>query len=830
MRRFDQDRWYDAVVPGCVHTDLMRHGLLEDPFVGLNEIEAQWVDKHDWIYRIRFDVADEIFLSRHIKIVFPGLDTYGDVTLNNIPLLHADNMFRTHRVAVKGFLRERDNELTILFKSPIRIGLEKLSRYGIALPAVNDQSELGGLDDKKVSVFSRKSGYHYGWDWGPRLVTSGIIRPVYLETYADSCIQSVKVVTDKITQNSADITAEIVIDTDSAMEVDLSWTEPSTPLALQKRVTLHPGKNTVTWKTTLDHPKLWWCHTHGTPHLYDFSFTLSFEGRLVSQETITTGIRTIELVRKADERGSSFFFRLNGTPIFAKGANYIPNDSFVTRVSRDKYLRTIELSVEANMNMLRIWGGGFYEEDYFYELCDRHGVMVWQDFMFACSLYPDSEDFLANVAAEVIDNVTRLRNHPSIALWCGNNEIDGAWGDDVAGGGWGWRERFDAPTRERLWRGYKAIFHGMLPEILREIDDSRPYWPSSPSADFDERASIAAGSGDIHYWGVWHQNHPFSAFNENIGRFMSEYGFQAMPDPMTVDAFASPADRAIDAKVIVHRQRCPGGTKKILDYMLAELGAARDFAGFIPLSQFLQALAIKAAIEAHRRAMPYCMGSLYWQLNDCWPTMSWSSIDYEMRIKAAHYAAKRAFAPTLLSLTFDNSDTIRAHVVTDQQIGGDATIKLRLLDFAGNDLWRFGGEISIAPAISREVWRGSLAQIADAAPRNKIVLVAELWRDGESLASSHLIFVRPGELVRPATSPQVRVLTDDSGYTLEVTSSEYHYAVWLTVEQTDGDLSDNYFSLLPHQVHRVGWQAARGQKAEIPPKVHAVALLGLLQD
>ena len=419
--QFRQERyndWYPAQVPGTVHTDLMANGLIDDPYMGLNERSVQWVDKEDWIYRTSFDVAEDVWASGNIDLVFEGLDTYADVYLNDSLILKADNMFRGWRVAVKDLLKEKDNELKVHFYSPTRIGLQKLEALPYTYEAINDQSQNGGLFDKRVSIFTRKAGYHYGWDWGPRLVTSGIWRPVGLEGWTDARVSDVYYHQTEVSSKKAVIDAEVEVIADKDMDKAVIEIFADGKSVAKVSKPLVKGKNVIGMPFTMKNPKLWWTRELGEPYLYDFETRVSCDGAQTSSLHTSVGIRSIVLDRSDEGTGKNFRFILNGVPVFMKGANYIPCDVFLPRVTDEIYRQTIEDAAAVNMNMLRVWGGGTYEDDRFYDLCDRYGILIWQDFMFACSIYPASGEWLESVKAEAEYNIRRLRNHACVSAVC----------------------------------------------------------------------------------------------------------------------------------------------------------------------------------------------------------------------------------------------------------------------------------------------------------------------------------------------------------------------------------------------------------------------------
>ncbi|NTW24387.1 MAG: glycoside hydrolase family 2 protein, partial [Lentimicrobium sp.] len=568
FRQSATNEWMPASVPGTVHTDLMAAGKIEDPYYRLNERGVQWIDKVDWEYKTTFNVSSAELNRQNIRLVFEGLDTWADVYVNDVKLLMADNMFITWTVDVKKHLRQGQNEIRIYFTSPVLKGMQKQEIFGFPLPASNDQSEVGGMGKNQVSIFSRKAGYHFGWDWGPRLVTSGIWRPVYLESWDNARIKDMQLIQQSINSKVAAITAEIELETSVAGDYTLSLLVGGKQFTAAE-IKSAAGVSKQKVSLSIPSPELWWPNGLGEQPLYKITATLSASGKVIDSKSATIGLRTIKLVRKPDVKGGgeSFYFEVNGRPVFAKGANYIPNDVFLTRVKPETYEFIVKSAAEANMNMLRVWGGGVYESDLFYDLCDKYGIMVWQDFMFACSMYPGDDTFLNSIRQEAEDNVKRLRNHACIALWCGNNEMETAWAQGHEDRGWGWKQVYDPAQREIIWKAYDTIFHHILPEVVAANTNKQPYWHSSPSAGMDKLAGYDNNSGDMHYWGVWHGQHPFSDFRKYKARFMSEYGFQSFPEFNSVKKYTIPADWNIESEVMASHQRSGIGNLRIKQYM-----------------------------------------------------------------------------------------------------------------------------------------------------------------------------------------------------------------------------------------------------------------------
>ncbi|WP_145410668.1 beta-mannosidase [Paenibacillus xylanexedens] len=794
----EDQEWLPAQVPGCVHTDLLKLGKIPDPFYGTNEKEVQWIDKKDWEYQTKFDVQEKLFAQEHLELVFDGLDTYADVYVNDQHVLSADNMFRVWNVDVKAVVKAQDNVLRIRFRSPIQEDLPKLEKLGYALPAANDQSDVGELGDKKVSIFARKAPYHYGWDWGPRFVTSGIWREARLEGWSEVRINDVYIQQQDVSASVASLTAVIEIDADHAGDTVIRISTHGQ--VWEQAVTLKSGLQTVEVPVTIEQPKLWWSRGLGEAHLYSFVTEVLAGERVLAESTVKTGIRSIRLVRHKDEVGASFYFELNGVAVFAKGANHIPNDSFITEITAERYRHEIVSAAESNMNMLRVWGGGIYEEDVFYDLCDEYGLLVWQDFMFACSMYPGDEAFLNSVRHEAIDNVKRLRNHPSIALWCGNNEIDSAWAHFNENGGWGWKKDFNTEQRESIWADYKAVFHDLLPEVVEAYAPGIDYWPSSPlvslSDDEKQHAHPSTSEGDIHYWGVWHSVEPFENYNVHVGRFMSEYGFQSFPEYKSVRTYAEEEDLALESEVMLAHQKNGAGNRLIKQYMDMYMHEPKDFPSFLYMSQVLQAEAMKTAIEAHRRRKPYCMGTLYWQMNDCWPVASWAGMDYLGRWKALQYYAKRSFSDVLISVDGTKEATTDIYLISDQLKAVKGTLQLRLIGFDGTVHREEEHEVTLAPNSGQQVLSLNQVEWLQELSPATTLLRLDLKQEGQAdIVQEHYFAPSKDIGLKPAQIQLKEVKENDTVY-LVLESDVLAKQVWISSE-AEGVFSDNFFDLIP---------------------------------
>lgn len=800
--------WLPATVPGCVHTDLLNNDRIPNPFYGTNEHDLQWIDKQDWEYETYFTPSAGFLQEERQELHFKGLDTYADVYVNEKLVLSVDNMFRSWNIDVTGLLHEEENHIRILFRSPIQEDLPKLDALGYALPASNDQSELGGLDEQKLSVFARKAPYHYGWDWGPRFVTSGIWREVELISWSGVIVRDLFIDQLSVTEQSAQLVARVSVTVEKRGSLQLQI--ESDNMSWDVATDVEMGEHVLSLPIVIDQPKLWWSNGLGEPNRYQFNARVTMLNEDLSYSSdamITTGLRTVKLVRDrdADGSGATFHFELNGVAVFAKGANHIPNDSFISQVTEDRYRAEICSAVEANMNMLRVWGGGVYEADVFYDLCDEYGIMVWQDFMFACSMYPGDESFLQSVRAEAIDNVKRLRNHPSIVLWCGNNEIDSAWAHYDESGGWGWKQQYEPAIREKIWADYEKIFHEILPDVVGEYHATIDYWPSSPIVSVSnnklQHAHPLTNEGDIHYWGVWHNVEPFENYQIKLGRFMSEYGFQSFPEYRTIRSFAEEADLTINSTVMKAHQKNGDGNRLIKEYMDIYMSPPTDFKGFLYLSQVLQADAMQMAIEAHRRKMPYCMGSLYWQMNDCWPVASWAGIDYYGRWKALNYYARRSFENILLSAQVEGEE-LAIYLVSDKLQSEGGILQVQLRHMSGKVLYEELTEVALPVNTSEVVKRLTISQLLHGYEEGEVFVTGSWTANSGETAQTIYYFVKNKNLL--LQQPYIEVIeTVESGATIVTLQSKALAKQVVLTSEVDGIWSDNYFDLIPGQPYTV---------------------------
>ena len=542
----------------------------------------------------------------------------------------------------------------------------------------------------------------------------------------------------------------------------------------------------------IKNPELWWTHNLGKQNLYDYTIILESARKKIDLKYVIFGLRTIELIQEKDSLGKSFFFKLNGIPVFMKGANYIPEDNFLPRVPFSKTKQLITDAKAANMNMLRVWGGGEYASDYFYQLCNENGILVWQDFMFACAMYPGDTPFLENVNAEVNDQITRLRNHPSLAIWCGNNEIDEGWKN------WGWQKQYKYNTTDstKIWNDYVLLFENNIKNTIQLLDKSRFYWPSSPSIGWGRKESLT--QGDAHYWGVWWGMEPFKTYEKKVGRFMSEYGFQGMPSVSTFTKMGGLQFEnnvlKIDSSVLKTHQKHPTGFETIQTYMERDFNVPKSFENYIYVSQLLQADGMKTAIEAHRRAKPYCMGTLYWQLNDCWPVTSWSSIDYDGNWKALHYQIKKSYDDLLISFE-EKNDAVLVFIVSDKLENIKGNLNIKVLDFNGKIIFTDNVETIVKSNTSSIYYYFDKSKLKGDINLNNLVLSATFNNENTSINALHY-FVKPKDLLLQKPTIYFKYLNKNQ---IEISSDKLAKNVYLRTDNKSYQFEDNYFDLLPNE-------------------------------
>ena len=782
MRELGSTAWQEAVVPGTVYTDLLRNGKMEDPFWKDNEDKICALMEKDYEYRCRFTLLPGMLKNHRVVLHFDGLDTLADIYVNQTYAGKAYNMHRIWEFDVKDLLQEGENELQVIFHSPLKYIAEAYKKYG----------NIGNDDTYEGFMHLRKAHYMFGWDWGAHLPDAGIFRPVSLLGIQEARIDNVY-----IQQSHGEDRVSLTF------RVEVGESVKSLPSTFTYTVRIKEPEGR-TWvledspeELTIENPKLWWVNNLGSQPLYDICVTLRYQGTILDTWERKIGLRQVTMRREKDRWGESFAHELNGRSIFAMGADYIPEDHLLGRTGREKTRKLLEACREANFNVIRVWGGGCYPEDWFYELCDEMGFLVWQDFMFACSVYELTPEFEENIRREFADNIKRIRHHASLGLWCGNNEMEmfvdeGCW-----------------VTKPSEVRDYLFMYERILPEVLSKYDPQTFYWPASPSSggSFDDPND--PDRGDVHYWKVWHGNRPFSEYRKHFFRYASEFGFQAFPFKKTLEQITDdPEDFNIFSYVMEKHQRNYGANGKIMNYLQQTYRYPTEFTTLLYASQLLQADAIRYGVEHFRRNRGRCMGAVYWQLNDCWPVVSWSSIDYGGRWKALHYYAKRFFAPVMISCREEGWMTQEANM-NRQHFTFEKSIRLNVANETLEDkkikvCWQLRNqkaeilrleeqEITV-PALSAVWMEKTELPHADVFTQYVSFQAIEV-KDGEEkaqvLSEGTVIFSYP----KYFRYEDPCLTWEKEGNKIRVTASSYAKSVEILNEEEDLVLSDNYFDL-----------------------------------
>jgi len=807
LRQAGSSEWLPAQVPGGVHTDLMAAGRIADPFFGDEELRVQWVAERDWEYRRSFQVDGAVAAEERLALVFDGLDTLAEIRLNGDLLGSADNMFRTWRWDVTGRVRPGENQVAVLFHSAVRRGAE--------LDAVRT------LDRPRETLpggpYLRKAPCHFGWDWGPKLPNIGIWQEVRLEGWSAARLADVRIgQTVEVEGVRAQISARVEVERTSAagaraVEAVMRVAHPGGRVE-SVAAAIPATASSASLSLQIPEPNLWWPNGLGEQPLYRVEVELAEDGRELDRRSFQVGLRTLELRREPDEWGESFTFVVNGVPVFAKGSNWIPADSFPARVTPARLEALLGAAAATNHNMIRVWGGGYYETEAFYDLCDRHGILVWQDFMFACSVYPLTDpEFLANVEVEVREQVRRLRHRACLALWCGNNEMERGWTI------WGWSR----PENEDLRAAYLRFFSETLPAWVAAGDPATPYWPSSPSSGRPLEEPIGGNRGDEHEWIVWHALAPFSAYRHETYRFVSEFGFESLPALATVAAFApDPADWNLGSPLLDHHQRCPVGNARILYYMAQQFRMPKDFASMVYLSQVLHAEAMRVGVEHWRRQRARCSGALYWQLDDCWPVSSWAGIDYFGRWKALQYATRRFYAPVLLSAEVEG-DGVSLAVTNDMAARWRGEVRWSLERLDGGVVASGRESVEAAGLATTSVTLVPVTAPAD--ERRSLILVSELLVAGSRRALVVTPFVPDKQLMlrRPTIELAIETAVEGSAGRATVRLRSDTFARWVELSLDGAEVvpDDNYLDLPAGRDVAVsfdlpqGWDLDRARKA-----------------
>jgi beta-mannosidase len=768
------DDWLIAEAPLTAHTNLLANKLIPDPFMGVNEREVQWVNESEWWYRKEIELTSEVIKKEAVELSFESLDTFATIWLNDVKVGEANNMFTPWRFNIKQAAKLGKNLLAIRFKPVNKVALELEKQHKSKYTCLSS-------DNFSARPYVRKAQYSFGWDWGPTLPTSGIWREAKVMAYDTARLGYMTGLPDEVSKDKATIKLSIVIYATKITSVDvrLFLEGYGQKLEHNMKVNLKKGRNFADQIFEVREPKLWWPKGYGEPSLYEARAEVYAGTQLLDEVSVKVGIRSIKLIQEPDEEGKTFIFQINGQYVFCKGANWIPADSFLPKVDYERYQKLLCMAADANFNMLRVWGGGVYEADEFYDLCDSLGLMVWQDFMYVCAGYPEEEWFLREAEREAMEAVLRLRGHPSIVLWCGNNENQ--WLHCVL-----WR------VRDKVDRLYGSqIYESLLRRVCEFLDPTRPYRPSTPYGGED---SSGRHEGDRHNWEVWSQGVDYPAYLDDNGRFISEFGWQAPPTMKLLSAYIEKQDLNPNSFAFKAHEKQTGGLELLKALLAVHYPVPTDMERFVLISQLNQADALKTAILHWRSRMFKTSGCLIWQLNDCWPVVSWSLIDYGLNPKAAYYIVKKVYQPIIAPLLIKDG-LVYGFVVNETEYDLDLTLRLEINRFNGENLFSQFMGIAVSPYSSILIFEKSL----DTLPAlNNSLLTVALEKDGQVIYADIKTFGEPKNLQFP--TPQINIKSekiDKETFSVKLESTVYAKAVYLTLNGLNGEFSDNFFDLLP---------------------------------
>ena len=774
MKDPKDNQWLSARVPCSVLSVFLEHNRIKDPYYKDNEYEIRELFREDYEFQSVFSVDKEMLEEQYVDLVCYGLDTLSEITINGQLVTKTNNMHRTWIIPCKEYLHTGENQLHITFRAPITFIENYIPEEGKEIHIV----PAGGM---RGNQYLRKAHSMFGWDWGAQLPDAGIWRDIELQAYSDAIIEEAEILQHHTNEQvTLEVHTKVNIFRDKEYILQYTLTDPAGNETIISRMA---GNATEACMISVEHPQLWWPNGYGKQPLYTLTVQLLHKEKLLSAKEYRLGLRTLTVSQEKDEWGNEFAFMVNGIKIFTKGANYIPEDCIYPRITRERIKRLISDSVKANYNCLRVWGGGYYPSDDFYDLCDEAGIIVWQDLMFACNAYDVTPEFADNIVAEAIDNVKRLRHHASLGLWCGNNEIESAWE------GWGDFQK-ESP---KLKADYIIQFEYLLPNAVKECDKQTFYWPSSPSTTgcFDNTSD--ENRGDVHYWAVWHGLLPFMDFENHFFRFCSEFGFQSFPSIKTINTFAEEEDKNIFSKVMESHQKNNAANGKILYYLSETFRYPNSFENLIYTSQLLQGLAIKTGVEHWRRSRGRCMGSLYWQLNDNWPVNSWASIDYYGRWKALHYMARNFYAPIAGSLRRKGTEIaawVQNETLTDSLC--KVTMNLKSMDF--KLLNSVSAEVNIPALGTGEIllkdYETLIRGIEDT------VFLEAVFVDQEGQERTEAVVFTPYKHLRlEEPNLMYEINEQEDCYEISIKADKMAAFVEVDLKDCDGIFSDNYFHI-----------------------------------
>jgi len=762
-KRLKTFKQFPATVPGTIHTDLLKNNLISDPFYSDNELRMGWIPECDWLYQTKFDFKGDI--KNNVDLFFEGLDTICEIYLNDVRLGGTDNMFIQYKYNVKNILKVTGNKLKVLIKSPARYAEDEEKKYG-KLPVALNSSR----------VYIRKAQYSFGWDWGPSFPTSGIWRDVYLHEWTVAKIDSISFNTISIGKKYAEVEVKIGVMCANEDNLSLMTLLSDGDNKFEQKIPITSSeKNRIVFK--IKEPKLWWPNGEGNQNLYTLDVKIIKNDVVLDKIRKKVGIRTVELILKEKDK-ATFKFRVNNKDIYGKGVNWIPADSFLPRVKKEKYFELLSLAKKANINIVRVWGGGIYENDEFYNICDELGLLVWQDFMFACGSYPENDDFIGNVKEEVNQNVLRLQHHASIALWCGNNENE-----------WIWHQ--EQKISYKKMPGYK-IYHKVIPDILKVIDSNRPYWPSSPFGNDNDPNSYE--SGNTHQWNIWSRWIDYNEVVNDKSLFVTEFGFQGPANKDTFEKCLPVENRNISNQIFEHHNKQVEGPERIIKFLSGHLPLKTEWDDYLYLAQLNQAFALKTCLE-YWRANRRTNGSIIWQINDCWPVSSWAIIDSDMRPKLSYHFVKQSFAPQLIYYKNDGN-CIKINLLNQNRLSLKGKLRCTIIDSnSGKSISDFSKVVNIKGNIKTEL---NSILISKLPKKNSWVLLTVLLDESENMVCKNYYTLKPWKYIRLEKS-QLNIKVKEKNDSTFLIIKSKNPVFFIDIYYPDITFSDRGFFLLPNE-------------------------------
>lgn len=751
----------ECQIPCSMYSVLLAHNRIDDPYYRDNEYMLTDYSRKDCVFETVFEASQEMLEKKYIEVVFHGIDTVSDIYVNGEKAAHTDNMHYAHEIDIKPFVKAGKNILSVHIYSPVEYMEAKQKRHPI----------WGQGDTMPGFAHIRKSSCMMGWDWAPKLPDMGIYREVELYAY-DAKIKDVF-----IRQKHTDGRVVLNVACEMKGAYETCTVTVTAPDGSEKE---YPVENGVV-QIVIDHPMLWWPNGLGNQYLYAITAKIQDENNTVDEKTISIGLRTLTVSCADDCWGKEFCFVINGIKIFAMGADYIPEDSLIANLTPQRTEKLIKSCVTANHNSIRVWGGAFYPHEYFYDMCDKYGLIVWQDFMFACESIRISPWFLETMEKELIYTIKCLRNRACLGLFCGNNEME--------------QEHISGAKSQTELNDYIAFFEHFIPDLCDKYAPDIFYWPSSPSSGGGFKDTVADHIGDQHYWGAWHGSIPFESYREHYFRFCSEFGFESFPSLKTIDTYAEEEDKNPLSPVMECHQKCVTGMSRLLSYMSDKYVYPTNLKSFVYGTQILQADAIRYGVEHFRRFRGRCMGAIYWQLNDCWPVASWASIDYYGRWKALHYASKRFFAPVLLSL-HENGTAITINVSNETLMDFSGSITYGIRDVNFNTHYENSMHFEVKSLTASDIVSELFEKIVCGKEREMFMFCEMYDQSGEFVSSASVLFVKPKYLKLKKANYHYEITGAEGEFILCISTDTFAKSVQIDFNNVDAIFSDNFFDLV----------------------------------